>query len=158
MMSYNFHYASVAGWIYGIVVLAVILCALAITQQLLFAFAAYNDAKSKNNKDATMWGLLVGFLGLIPGIIYLCVRNNSRGTWIVCPNCHTPFDGRLPVCPTCAAPNYYQQNFVNPYVEKQAKKAKNQLIAGIVLFAVDIVLVLVMVGVVMQMAAYYAYA
>ena len=40
----------------------------------------------KWNDNATMWGVLVGILGLIPGIIYLCVRNEPLKRIYVCHN------------------------------------------------------------------------
>ena len=45
-----------------------------VASQVLFACAAYQDAKSFNNKDATLWAVLIGLFGWIPGIIYLCIR------------------------------------------------------------------------------------
>lgn len=135
---------SVHGFVGGIVGWSLLLAAVValawLASRILFAMAAYNDAMAKSNPDAMMWGLLIGFLGLIPGIIYLCVRNSQQRT-VCCPKCgfwHTPFE---PVCPRCGEPNpAAQQRPVNPYMQVYASKAKKELIAAIVCFGAIIVI------------------
>jgi hypothetical protein len=98
---------------------------------LLFAFAAYHDARSKENQDALLWALLIGFLGLIPGIIYLCVRNSGR-KYIRCPNCGCMHYAWEPHCPQCglkAEPGFMPSD---PYAGIYAEKAKREMIAGII--------------------------
>lgn len=133
----------------GVLFLIMIVSLLALAARVLFALAAYNDACAKANPDALMWGLLTGFLGLIPGIIYLCIRNSSRND-IVCPSCgfrHYFYDA---VCPRCGAPNQPQQNR-NPLAGEQARRAKLFLtiaaaLTGVVILAV-IVCVVFVVGI-----------
>ena len=105
--------------------------------RVLFGLAAYYDANAKLNPDAVMWGLLIGFLGLIPGIIYLCVRNSSR-SFTVCPNCglkHYFYDMN---CPRCGAPNHVPAQYNNPMAAQQAHRAKVLLIVALVLIGVVI--------------------
>ena len=116
--------------------------------QVLFALAVYNDAKAKGNSDATLWALLVGFLGLIPGIIYLCLRGNAANKIISCPNCHFMHPITMTNCPQCGAPNYFSQPFYDPMIPAYRKKAKNFLIAGIVCFAVAVILFLIFMSVI----------
>lgn len=112
-----------------------LLIAALIVGDILFALAVYNDAKSLCNKDATMWAVLVGFLGLIPGIIYLCIRKSTGSRQPCCGNCRAPLMPGAPVCYRCGA----QQPPYNPYAPIYHpdypvlhNKAKNQLIGGIV--------------------------
>lgn len=79
----------------------ILLFAMLISVRVLFAAAAYNDAKSKLNQNAMMWGLLIGFIGLIPGIIYLCVRNNSESKFILCRKCGFTYLRSSMNCPKC---------------------------------------------------------
>jgi ribosomal protein L37E len=110
-----------------------------IAVRVLFAMAAYNDALSKMNQNALMWGLLIGFVGLIPGIIYLCVRNNSASKFILCRRCgFTYFRGYMN-CPKCGEPNLNGQD-LNPLSEQQRKRAEKLCIAAGVLIALEILL------------------
>ena len=101
---------------FGVVMIFYVLIFLAsIAAQVLFACAAYQDAKSMNNKDATMWAVLIGLLGLIPGIIYLCIRKNNNSAPSVqqiCIGCRAPIAPGTNVCPYCGA----QQPPINPYL------------------------------------------
>ena len=60
----------------GFIVVIILVSLLGIAAQVLLGLATYNDAKARGNSDPAMWGLLVGILGWIPGIVYLCVRNH----------------------------------------------------------------------------------
>lgn len=126
------------------------LCAIAM--RILFALAVYNDGVAKENHDATMWALLVGFLGLIPGIIYLCVRNSPQRK-ACCPRCGLWHNAYETVCPRCGTPNptpaIPQQN---PYLLRNAQRAKKLLIAGIICLVV-LILVLVFGGIAISLYA-----
>lgn len=112
---------------------------LGIAERVLFAMAVYSDARAKNNSESLMWALLVGFLGLIPGIIYLCVRNSSSGA-AMCPNCGFYHKSTDFTCPKCGAPNPTPNQFNNPYIEQQAHRAKILLIVAVVIVIVEILL------------------
>lgn len=101
---------------------------------ILLAFAAYYDARSKDNKDALMWAMLIGFLGLIPGIIYLCIRNSGQN-YVICPNCGLSHSWRAPICPRCGTPNQTPA-YANPFAAQQAHRAKILLIIAIVLMVI----------------------
>ncbi|HHV32259.1 MAG: zinc ribbon domain-containing protein [Ruminococcaceae bacterium] len=121
-----------------------ILSLLLLAGHVLIALAVYNDARSKSNRDALMWALLVGFLGLIPGIIYLCVRNNVQN-YVICPQCGCSHLIQDLTCPRCGASNPYFQQSVNPLAPQQAHQAKIQLIIGLILLLVGIVGIIVSV-------------
>ncbi len=140
-----------------------------IAVQVLFACAAYQDAKSLNNKDATLWSVLIGILGLIPGIIYLCIRRRSTPPVVsqICSNCRVPLVPGTIICPYCGA----QQNAINPYLwgyrspEECAEcheKAKRLLIAAIicavVLVALFVLIIVLSVSVGMDDYSYYDYS
>jgi len=106
-----------------------------VAMQVLFAVAAYNDAKSKGSPDAAMWGLLIGFLGLVPGIIYLCVRSTQQRK-VCCQKCgmwHSALDA---VCPRCGEPNNGAKVPENPYLSVYARRAKKLLIAAVICLGV----------------------
>lgn len=126
----------------SIVYLMTILCLIGIAERVLFALAAYNDARAKSNPDAIMWGLLVGFLGLIPGIIYLCIRNSAKG-YTVCTACgcaHVATDSN---CPKCGSPNPVSSQFLNPLAAQQAHQAKVLFTIAFVLVGVGILAAIV---------------
>lgn len=102
--------------------------------QILFAFAVYYDAKAKNNSDPVMWALLTGFLGIIPAIIYLCMRGKESDRLIYCPQCGISHKISLPNCPQCGIVNTYAAPFIGPQVDIWKKRAKLCLIWGIILF------------------------
>lgn len=121
----------------GVLYLVLLTGMVTVACRVLFGLAAYYDANAKLNPDAVMWGLLIGFLGLIPGIIYLCVRNSSR-SFTVCPNCglrHYFYDMN---CPRCGAPNHVPAQYNNPMAAQQAHRAKVLLIVALVLIGVVI--------------------
>ena len=139
-------------------VIFLLLPLLLIASAVFFGLAAYQDAKSLNRTDATMWGLLIGFLGLIPGIIYLCIRKNApRPTPMqqVCVNCRTPLYPGAQQCPACGAtqpppmypaPAYYPQAFLSPeQCAVHHRLAKKFLIAAIILFCCAIVAIIALV-------------
>lgn len=126
----------------GIISLISILALLGVAQRVLFAFAAYYDSRSKCNKDAVMWALLIGFLGLIPEVIYLCVRNSGEN-YSICANCglnHSAYDTN---CPRCGAPNQNTPHIMNPFAAKQAHKAKILLITALGLIGVGFITAIV---------------
>lgn len=101
-----------------------------------------------------MWAVLIGLLGAIPGIVYLCIRKSSGNSTMpvqqICIGCRAPVAPGTNVCPYCGAP----QPPMNPYLmagyhspEECAAchaRAKKLLIAGIVCFALAIVSAVVM--------------
>lgn len=123
----------------GVILMITLMGLLTVAQRVLFALAAYHDACSKSNPDAVMWGLLIGFLGFIPGIIYLCVRNSSR-RFTICSNCgcsHYAYDIN---CPRCGAPNQNPLESMNPFAAQQAHRAKGMLTAAIIMIGAEIIL------------------
>lgn len=128
-----------AGTAAFVVSMVFVLFLLWISVKVLFALAAYHDALSKGNRDAVMWGLLIGFLGLIPGVIYLCVRN-SVSTRVRCRNCGALYDSWYQFCPVCGGKREEPMPAYVPYAEVYAQKAKRELTAGIVLAGVGILL------------------
>ena len=138
----------------GFVIMISVLGLIYIAERVLFAFAAYNDARAKSNPDAVMWGLLIGFFGLIPGIIYLCVRNSGRN-FVVCPNCGCSHYFGDMNCPNCGAPNQASQ-YANPFAAQQAHKARVQLTVAIVLIGIGVVVTII--GVFVFVATVFSYA
>ena len=110
-----------------------------ISTRVLFALAAYHDALSKGNPDALMWGLLIGLLGLIPGIVYLCVRNSVRPK-VRCRNCGIVYDAWYQFCPACGEKSNSSVPTFGPYEEACWQKAKRELIAAIVFTGAEVLL------------------
>lgn len=75
----NIMFSAITVYIVGIVVSL----ALALVSQLLFGFAAKNDAASKGCDNPGLYGLIVAFTGMLGGIIYLCTRKNASRPWAV---------------------------------------------------------------------------
>ncbi|WP_195985003.1 hypothetical protein [Clostridium sp. D33t1_170424_F3] len=118
-------------------------CLLSVASQILLAFATYNDAKARGNSDPVMWALLVGILGWIPGIVYLCLRNNAANRLMTCAKCGFTHRIAEPFCPQCRSENPYSAPFYSPLAPRQAHNAKLLLIWGIVAFAAAIVLMVI---------------
>jgi Ca2+/Na+ antiporter len=98
--------------------------------RVLFAMAAYYDACSKMNPNAVMWGLLIGFLGLIPGIIYLCIRNDTGRGPINCPKCGILYHSGYHNCPQCGEVNPVNNMYLNPFILQQQNRAKKLCVAA----------------------------
>lgn len=99
------------------VVAAVILVCILLAERILVALAAYHDALSLGRQDESLfWGLLIGFLGFIPAMIYLVVR--SRG-------------------PVPGAEDHRPQN-----ADQLRGKAKKELIAGIICIGIAFIAIL----------------
>ena len=129
----------------GFIVMIVFVCLAGVAAQVLLGLATYNDAKARGNNDPVMWGLLVGFLGWIPGIVYLCLRNNNANRLMTCPQCGFVHRVAEPFCPQCRVQNPYSAPFQNPLTQQQAHRAKMLLIWAVVAYAAVIVLTLVAV-------------
>ena len=129
----------------GFIVMIVFVCLAGVAAQVLLGLATYNDAKARGNNDPVMWGLLVGFLGWIPGIVYLCLRNNNANRLMTCPQCGFVHRVAEPFCPQCRVQNPYSAPFQNPLTQQQAHRAKLLLIWAVVAYAAVIVLTLVAV-------------
>ena len=108
----------------GFIVMIVFVCLVGVAAQVLLGLATYNDAKARGNNDPVMWGLLVGFLGWIPGIVYLCLRNNNANRLMTCPQCGFVHRVAEPFCPQCRVQNPYSAPFQNPLTQQQAHRAK----------------------------------
>ncbi len=110
----------------------------ALAAQVLFGVAAYHDARSLADPNAPMWGLLIGFLGLLPGVIYLCLRAVPRRP-VCCTKCGCWHSALDPACPKCGEPNP-QAAFRDTGVSRAlAEKAKKELIAGAVCAGASVV-------------------
>ena len=114
----------------GFIVVIILVSLLGIAAQVLLGLATYNDAKARGNSDPAMWGLLVGILGWIPGIVYLCVRNKPLERIYACYSCGwgNPLSARQ--CRRCGAGLYYPTE----ETARLQKKAKAFLIIGLVLW------------------------
>ena len=112
----------------GFIVMIVFVCLAGVAAQVLLGLATYNDAKARGNNDPVMWGLLVGILGWIPGIVYLCLRNNNANRLMTCPQCGFVHRVAEPFCPQCRVQNPYSAPFQNPLAHQQAHRAKLLLI------------------------------
>ena len=121
--------------------------ALGILSSVFLGLCVYNDALSKSRNDGVMWALLCGFLGLIPSIIYLFVRKDPP-TSLPCYNCGYPSHPQIYCCPNCNAQKPLWPP-VNEFTESKKKKAKNFLIATIVMWAASVVSVIVFVVAIM---------
>ena len=129
-----------------------LLCLLALaayaTSCPMLGLAAYNDARAKCNRNATMWGLLVGLLGLVfpgnlvAGIVYLCVRNSGQNRPVYCMNCRFPYAAQLPNCPQCGAPNPFGLPPYDVNAPLYAKRAKRDLIIGLVALGVFVLAII----------------
>lgn len=157
-MGYETSGAALIGVMTWFVVFIVVVSLIGIAAQVLLGLATYNDAKARGNSDPVMWGLLVGILGWIPGIVYLCVRNNPANRPLNCPQCGFVHRMADPCCPQCQAQNPYSAPFQNPLAPQWAHRAKLLLIWAIVAYAatilVTIILVFAFVSAMIGIAAY----
>ncbi len=128
---------------YPVVIFFIIIIVLAgiasVVGQILLALAVYHNAKSRCNPNPAMWGLLTGFLGWIPAVIYYVTRDSARNRLIICPQCQATHPICFAHCPQCGAQNSYAQPFLNPYTEQEAKQSKKLLIAAIVLLGASVI-------------------
>ncbi len=127
------------GWLAG---LSFFLMLAFFAERVLFALAAYHDARAKGNPNALLWALLIGFVGWIPGIIYLCLRAVPRGV-IRCPSCGVWHPASDLYCPNCGEPTRPASQYADPATRRLAGQAKAELIAGIVCFAAAFVMVII---------------
>ncbi len=112
---------------------------------VFLALAVYNDAKAKANNEPILWAILVGIFGLIPGIIYLCIRNSEFNKRIFCPHCGFAHPISLKNCPQCGIYNNYSEPFDNYLTAEYKKKAKVFLIISLILIGVCFIFAIIMV-------------
>ena len=127
-------------------VVLIILCVLAaVAGQIFLALAVYQNAKSRGNANPGMWGVLTGFFGWIPAVIYLATRDSARNRPIVCSGCGTYFPVSWNECPKCHAQNVYAQQFNNPMMEQNRSLSKKFLITAIVLEGAAVLAIIISV-------------
>ncbi|MCL2884622.1 MAG: hypothetical protein FWF49_03980 [Oscillospiraceae bacterium] len=129
-------------WTAGIVLATIPLMLLDIAVQVLAAFAVYNDAKAGWDKSPAMWGVLVGFFGLIPLIVYLAMRAGRRSRR--CPQCSTLVKEAAPSCPACLHV-FSPADPADPAVEACRRRVKPLAVTAIVLYAFTFVAAMVLV-------------
>lgn len=122
-----------------------IFCMLALIGfRICMALAVYYDGQSKMNRNSVVWAVLCGLLGMIPMIVYLCVRNNPSTVPIYCPQCGRTHFISDPYCPFCHQENPYSRiEAANPRALEQHKRAKVCLIIGICLLAAGILAIVI---------------
>ncbi len=114
-------------------VMLVILCTILVyTVQTFLGLAVYHDAKARNIDMAVMWGVLTGFFGLIPAIIYLVIRSRNKSS-VKCPRCFAQVFHGMPACPVCQLPVDMIPSMNPAQIMKHRKLAKGFLISAIVL-------------------------
>lgn len=138
-MEYAYPFAGprLAGFTAAVIGAAMLLGLMILAQRVLFALAAYHDAQAQENPDAAVWGIVVGLFGLIPGIVYLCVRNSGRRL-TRCAHCGYPHDASDYCCPKCGEKNP-DAGAANPFAAQLRVRAKKELIAGAVVLAAAVV-------------------
>ncbi len=139
----------------AIIAFYLLIMAASIAVHVLFAVAAYNDARSKMNQNALMWALLIGFLGAIPGIIYLCIRNNPVREFVTCMKCGATYHGAYMNCPRCGEPNSFNAQYLNPFAEEQRHRARVLCIVAAVLIGLAVLFGIIMVVLAAAAANYH---
>lgn len=135
--------AVAAGFGFIAMALMLLLTLFYLAEHILFALAAYHDAQAMGNPDALVWALAIGFLGLVPRVIYLCVRSSGRRA-VRCANCGYPHDVSDFCCPKCGERNPAAGR-TNPYELELESKARKEMIGGIAVIAAGILLAILFV-------------
>ena len=120
------------------ILFGLLLSAVGVLSSVFLGLCVYNDALSNSRDDAVMWGLLCGFLGVIPSIIYLVIRKNNTAV-TPCPGCGYPSVSQMFNCPNCGVQKPIWPP-VNEFTESKSRKSKNFLIATIVMWAVSFII------------------
>lgn len=124
-------------------VLIFAIAAVEIVGRVIFSLGVYKDAQGNYNQNPLMWALLVGFLGLIPLIIYFCLRKNNSYR-VACPHCRNILQTPTASCPFCH--NAIDPSAIpaeNPAYIELRRKGKKQMIAGGILIGISYVLAIV---------------
>ena len=141
-----------------IIVLSIFVAIAGLLAQIFLALSVYNDAKAKGCASPSMWGVLTGFFGWIPAIIYLCVRNGAGQRMLPCPSCSAPILANMAHCPGCGNENPFCRQFYGEAVEAAQKRAKGYLVGAICAYAAGILLVIAIIVVLLLFAGdFYSY-
>ena len=117
---------------------------LAILGAVFLGLCVYNDALSRQNPNAGMWGVLCGFFGAIVALIYLIIVTTSKNQPPRCVRCGSflpppvPGGPAGPVCPVCGLPAA-----VLPAEQMRlyAGRRRRYLILWIVMLAAGVILI-----------------
>ena len=134
-------YTSDISWIFGIIIFSLLLSLVGIASSVFLGLCVYSDARFKNVKNPAMWGLLSGFLGWIPAIIYLVIRSQQSPK--PCQRCFDLLPPGAVFCNICGTPVY------QPGPEELAvfdKRRKRFLILWIASYVLTIVAVFFFIG------------
>lgn len=142
-MEYVFPHSAYAGFALVLLAAVALLSLLFVAQRALFGLAACHDAQAMGNPDAVIWGLAVGFLGMIPGIVYLCVRSSGQRL-VRCRNCGYPHDAADYCCPKCGEKNP-EASGADPYAPVLQMRVRRELTGGIVVVGVGVLLAVLMI-------------
>lgn len=92
------------------ILLLILAVLLAVLGAVFLGLCVYNDALSRQNPNAGMWGVLCGFFGAIVALIYLIIVTTSKNQPPRCVRCGSflpppvPGGPAGPVCPVCGLP------------------------------------------------------
>lgn len=128
-------------------VLLLIAIATAVAGAVFLGLCVYNDARSRRNPNAVIWGVLSGFFE-IAALIYLIITMSSKNQPPRCERCGSflypgyPGYSGAPVCPVCGQP----VTFLPPeQAQLYARRRKRYLILWIVSMAACVVMIFVAV-------------
>ena len=85
------------------VVVVLLLSLAGIGLSVFMGLFVYNDAKARGVEMALLFGLLTGFLGLIPWIVYLAMRKSMSRPQFACAACGQAVPNGLQMCPACGS-------------------------------------------------------
>lgn len=114
--------------------------------QVSLALCVHNDAKSRYIESPEMWSLLCGFLGFIPGIVYLCMRAGKTRRF--CYRCHGLSHSSNVICPYCGDNLAAQAAIPDEEAMRRRKKAKLFLwlyISGEILMFISVMIYIVVI-------------
>ena len=117
-----------------ILLFALFLFLIEIASGVFLGLCVYNDAQYKGVKNPSMWGLLSGFLGWIPAVIYLAMRSQQSAKR--CERCFAPLLPGAAACAACGLPVYSSAPEQSETFHKRSK-------TFLILWIVSISLVLV---------------
>ena len=122
----------------GIIFLYIAIVAAGIVVNLLLAFAVNNDCKALAIKNRGIWSVLTFFIPLV-AILYLILRNSlEKESPKYCPSCGATSPPNSYACLNCG--NAMLQDFTVTGYQEYKRKARNDIIAAVVIFVLSIII------------------
>lgn len=117
----------------------ILLMLISAASAVFLGLCIYNDARTRCDGNAVMWGVLSGFFW-IAALVYLCMRSSAKS--VACPRCRQVYPVDCPACPACGLPSPGARLIGTPEQRERWKKRRKRYLILYIAMVLAVVLII----------------